>query len=156
MRGCRHADGPKALAETRSNADLHGVWRIWYMSAVPRQGDPTSVDVRRRPQQVSRRNCLSISTIRCLYTMIVGAWPLGPASLHHGDPTAVGIGDVVEVKKVPWTPTNQCAPTLVGLGPDFDIARRESCGNAEKFVAGSLGLETGGSPRDERVQRGKR
>ena len=80
MRGGWNAGRSEALAKTRSDADVHGLQRIWQVSVVSRQGNLGSLGVRRRPQQVSRRNRLNISTIRCLYTMIVGAWSLRPAS----------------------------------------------------------------------------
>jgi len=77
--------------------------------------------------------------------------PLRPASSRHAEdnPTAVGIGDVVEAKKLPRTPTNQRASVLVGHGLDLDVARLESRGNAEESVAGFLGLEVSGGPRNE-------
>lgn len=61
----------------------------------------------------------------------------------------MSIGDVVEAKKVPWTPTDPRASGLTGHGLDLDLARWESRNNAEESVAGFLGLEASGSPRDE-------
>jgi len=69
--------------------------------------------------------------------------------MHHGDSTAVSIGDVVEAQKLPRTPTNQRASVLVGHGLDLDVARRKSCGNVEESVAELLVLEVSGSPRSE-------
>ncbi len=69
--------------------------------------------------------------------------------LHHGDFTAVGIGDVVEAKKLPRTPTNQHASALVEHGFDLDIIRRESRGNAEESIAGFLGWEASDGPQTE-------
>jgi len=39
MRGSRNAHRCEALAKTRSNSDVHGLRRIWRVSAVPRQGN---------------------------------------------------------------------------------------------------------------------
>ena len=69
------------------------------------------------------------------------------------DPTAVGIGDVVEAKEFPRPPTNQRASNLVEHGFDLDLARRESRGDAEEAVADSFGLEVSGGPRNEFGQR---
>ena len=69
------------------------------------------------------------------------------------DPTAVGIGDVVEAKELPRTPTNQRASDLVEHGFGLDVVRRESRGNVEESVAGFLGLEVSGGPRNEFGQR---
>ena len=77
-----------------------------------------------------------------------------PASLHYGDPTAVGVGDVVETKKFPRTPTQPRASDLIDHGPDLDVARRERRGNKKKeSVAAFLGWEVSGGPRNEFVQR---
>jgi len=65
------------------------------------------------------------------------------------DPTAVGIGDVVEAKKLSRTPTNQRASDLVEHGLDLNVAHRESRGIAEESIADFLGLEVSGSPRNE-------
>jgi hypothetical protein len=65
----------------------------------------------------------------------------------------VGIGDVVEAKKLSRTPTNQRASDLVEHGLDLDVARRESRGNVEESVADVLGLEMSGGPRNECGQR---
>jgi hypothetical protein len=65
------------------------------------------------------------------------------------DPAAVGVGDVVEAKKLSRTPTNQRASDLVEHGLDLNLARRESRGIAEESIAGFLGLEASGSPRNE-------
>jgi hypothetical protein len=155
MRGSRNAHRPEALAKTRSNSDVHGLRRIWQMSAVPRQGDLRSIGVRRRCQQVSRRRCFDISSsLGCVYTVVVGASRLRPSSLHHGDSTAVGVGDVVETKKLPRTPTNQRASDLIDHGLDLDVASRDRRGNEkEESVADFLGLEVGSGPRNEFGQR---
>ena len=77
-----------------------------------------------------------------------------PASLHHGDPTAVGVGDVVETKKPPWTPTNQRASGFIDHGLDLDVVCRERRGNKkEESVAALLALEMSGGPRNEFGQR---
>ncbi len=76
-------------------------------------------------------------------------------SVACGDdnPTAVGMGDVVEAKKLPRAPTNRRASAFVVHGLDLDIARGESRGNKKKeSVAAFLGLEVSGSPRKEFVQ----
>jgi hypothetical protein len=65
------------------------------------------------------------------------------------DPTAVGIGDVVEMKKLSRAPANQRASDLVEHGLDLDVARRESRGIAEEAVANFLAWKVSGSPRDE-------
>jgi hypothetical protein len=65
------------------------------------------------------------------------------------DPTAVGIGYVVEDKELPRTPTNQRASDVVEHGFGLDVARRESRGNVEESVADFLGLEVSGGPRNE-------
>jgi len=71
--------------------------------------------------------------------------------LRHGDddPPAVGIGDVVEAKKVTWTPTNPRTSAIVGHRLDLDLARLVSRDDAEESVAGVLGVEVGGGPRNE-------
>ncbi len=69
------------------------------------------------------------------------------------DPTAVGIGDVVEAKKLSRTPTNQRASDFVEHGLDLDVSRRESRGNVEESIADFLGLEVSGGPRNECGQR---
>jgi hypothetical protein len=75
--------------------------------------------------------------------------------LHHDDPTAAGVGDVVQTKELPWTPTNQRASDLAKHGFDLDVVRRERRGNKkEESVADSLGLEVNGGPRSEFVHRG--
>ena len=85
--------------------------------------------------------------------VVVAVWRLRPASLHHVDPTAVGVGDVVETKKLPRTPTNQRASDLTDHGLDLDVSRREPRGNKkEELVAAFLGLEVSGGPRNEFVQ----
>jgi hypothetical protein len=61
----------------------------------------------------------------------------------------VGIGDVVEAKKLPRTPTNHRASDLVSHGLDLDVAGRESRGSVEEAVADFLGLEVSGTPRSE-------
>ena len=81
--------------------------------------------------------------------MVVGAWRQRPASLHHGDPTAVGVGDVVETQKLPRTPANQRASDLIDHGLDLDVARRERRGNKKELVTNFLGLEVSGGPRNE-------
>ena len=94
------------------------------------------------------------ASLGCVYTVVVGAWRRRPASLHHDDPTAVGVGDVVESKKLPRTPTNQRASDLIDHGLDLDVTRRERRGNKkEEAVAGFLGLEVSGGPRNEFGQR---
>lgn len=151
MRRIRYAHHPEALAETRSNFDLHDLRRDWQVPAMPRRGDPGSVGVRRRPQQVGRRRCLDIpSSLGREYAVVVGAWRRCPASLHQDNPTAVCVGDIVETKKLPRTPTNQCAPDIIDHGLDLDVARRERRGNkTEESIAYSLGLEVSGGPRDK-------
>jgi len=122
------------------------------MSAVPRQGDLGSVGVRRRPQQVSRRNCLSISSsVGCVG--VVGAWRLRLASVHHGDSTAVEVGDVVEKKKLPRAPTNERASDIVGIRLDLDVAGRESRGEEQESVAGFPSVEVDDRPGNEFVAR---
>ena len=59
------------------------------------------------------------------------------------------MGDVVEAKKLPRTPTNRRDSAIAAHGLDLDIAHRESRGNAEESVAGFLGLEASGGPRNE-------
>ncbi len=82
--------------------------------------------------------------------MVVASRRLRPASLHHVDPTAVGVGDVVETKKLPRTPTNQRASDLIDHGLDLDVACRERRSNKkEESVAAFLGLEVSGGPRKE-------
>ncbi len=72
------------------------------------------------------------------------------AACGDDDPAAVGIGDVVEAKKVPRTPTNQRASDLIDHGLDLDVTRRERRGNKKKeSVADFLGLEVSGGPRSE-------
>jgi hypothetical protein len=74
--------------------------------------------------------------------------------MHHGDPTAAGVGDVVETKKLPRTPTNQRASDLIDHGLGLDVERRERRGNKkEESVADFLGLEVSGGPRNEFGQR---
>jgi hypothetical protein len=103
---------------------------------------------------VSLRTCCTISSsLGCVDTVVVGAWRLRPASLHHDDPTAMGIGDVAESKELPRTPTNQRASDLVEHGSDLDVTRRESRGNVEESIADYLGLEVSGGPRNELGQR---
>ncbi len=63
------------------------------------------------------------------------------------------MGDVVEAKKLPRTPTNRRDSAIAVHGLDLDIAHRESRGNAEESVAGFLGLEASGGPRNEFGQR---
>ena len=67
------------------------------------------------------------------------------------DPTAVGIGDVVEAKKLSRTPTNQRASDLAEHGLNLDVALWESRDSVEESVADFLGLEVSGSPRNECV-----
>ncbi len=81
--------------------------------------------------------------------MVVAACRLRPASLHHSDLTAGGVGGVVETKKFPRTPTNQRASDVIDHGLGLDVARRESRGNVEESVAAFLGLEVSGGPRKE-------
>ena len=69
------------------------------------------------------------------------------AAYGDDDPTAVGIGDVVEAKKLSRTPTNQRASDLVEHRLNLDVARWESRGIAEESVADFLGLEVSGGPR---------
>jgi hypothetical protein len=65
------------------------------------------------------------------------------------------VGNIVETKKLPRTPTNQRASDLIGHGLDLDVARRERRGNRkEESVADFLGLEVSGGPRNEFVHRG--
>jgi hypothetical protein len=71
------------------------------------------------------------------------------AAASGDDPTAVGIDDVVEAKKLSRTPANPRASDLVEHGLDLDVARRESRGNAEESVADFLGLEMSRGPRNE-------
>ena len=75
------------------------------------------------------------------------------ATGRDGDPTALGMGDVVEVQEVPRTPTNQRASDLVEHGFDFDVVRRESRGNVEESITRFLGLEVSCGPRNEFDQR---
>jgi hypothetical protein len=63
------------------------------------------------------------------------------------------MGDVVEAKEVPRTPTNRRGSDLVEHGFDFDVVGRESCGNTEESIAGFSGLEVSGRPRTEFDQR---
>ena len=94
---------------------------------------------------------------RFLVGTVCRSWRLRPASLHHGDPTAVGVGDVVETKKLPWTPTNKRASDLIDHGLDLDVACREHRSNKkEESVAAFLGLEVSGGPRNEFDQWGGR
>jgi hypothetical protein len=65
----------------------------------------------------------------------------------------MGIGDVVEAKEVPRTPTNQRASDLVEHGFGLDVARRESRRNVEESVADFLGQKVSGGPRNEFGQR---
>ena len=86
--------------------------------------------------------------------LVVGAWRLRPASVHHDDPTALGIHDVVETEKLPRTPTNQRPSDLIDHGLGLDVACREGRGNTkDKLVADLLGLEVRGGPRNELVRR---
>ena len=92
-----------------------------------------------------------------------GGWPphLGASGLvtavsaacGDDNPTAVGMGDVVEAKEVPRTPTNQRASDLVEHGFDLDVARRESRRDVQESIADSFGLEMSGGPRNEFGQR---
>ncbi len=87
--------------------------------------------------------------------MGVGPWswaPLRPASLNHGDPTAVGKGHVVETEELPRAPTNQRTSDLIDHGLDLDVARRERRGNKKELVTNFLGLEVSGGSRNEFVQ----
>ncbi len=85
---------------------------------------------------------------------VVAAWRLRPASLHYGDPTAAGVGGVVETKELPRTPTNQRASDLIDHGLGLDVAHWEHRGNKKKeSIAAFLGLEVSGSPRKEFGQR---
>ena len=76
------------------------------------------------------------------------------AACGDDNPTAVGMGDVVEAKKLPRTPTNQRASDLVEHGFDLDVARRESPRDVQESIADSFGLEMRGGPRNEFGQRG--
>ena len=76
------------------------------------------------------------------------------AACGDDNPTAVGIGDVVEAKKLPRTPTNRRASALVVHGRDRDIARGESRRDVQESIADSFGLEMRGGPRNEFGQRG--
>ena len=69
----------------------------------------------------------------------------------HGndDPPAVGIRDVVEAQKVARTPTNPRTSAIVGHRLAFDLARLLGRDDAEESVAGYLGVEVSGSPRNE-------
>ncbi len=85
--------------------------------------------------------------------VVVAACRLRPASLHHSDPTAGGVGGVVETKKLPRTPTNQRASDVIDHGLGLDVAHWQRRGNKKKeSVAAFLGLEVSGSPRKEFVQ----
>ncbi len=85
--------------------------------------------------------------------VVVAACRLRPASLHHNDPTAEGVGGVVEAKKLPRTPTNQRASDVIDHGLGLDVAHWQRRGNKKKeSVAAFLGLEVSGSPRKEFVQ----
>ena len=63
------------------------------------------------------------------------------------DPTAVGIGDVVESQELPPTPANPRSSSLLGHRVDIDVGPPESRDTAEESVTGFLALEAGGSPR---------
>ncbi len=63
------------------------------------------------------------------------------------------MGDVVEAKEVPRTPTNQRASDLVEHGFDLDVARRESRRDVQDSIADSFGLEMSGGPGNEFGQR---
>ena len=77
--------------------------------------------------------------------------PGWPVTLRHGndDPPAVGIGDVVEAKKVTRAPTNPRASAIVGQRLDLDLVRLLGRDDAEESVAGYFGVEVSGSPRNE-------
>jgi hypothetical protein len=65
------------------------------------------------------------------------------------------MGNIVETKKLPRTPTNQRTSALIDHGLDLDVVRRERRGNKEEEpVAVFLGLEVSGGPRNEFVRRG--
>ncbi len=82
--------------------------------------------------------------------VVVAAWRLRPASLLHRDPTAGGVGGVVEAKKLPRTPTNRRASDLIDHGLGLDVSHWERRGNKKKeSIAAFLGLEVSGSPRKE-------
>jgi hypothetical protein len=73
------------------------------------------------------------------------------------DPTAVGIGDVVETKKVSRTPTNPRTSAHVKHGLDLDLGRLPGRDNGEELIARFLGLEASGGPGNEvRNRRGVR
>ena len=77
------------------------------------------------------------------------------AACGDDDPTAVGVGEVVEAKETPGTPTKRRASALAVHGLDLDSARGESRSAAEESVASFFGSEAGGSPRREIGQRNK-
>ncbi len=82
--------------------------------------------------------------------VVVAAWRLRPASLLHRDPTAGGVGGVVEAKKLPRTPTNRRASDLIDHGLGLDVAHWERRGNKkEELVAAFLGLKVSRGPRNE-------
>lgn len=61
----------------------------------------------------------------------------------------MGIGDVVEAKKLTRPPTNPRASAIVGTGLDLHFGRLPRRDNAEELVAGFLGLEVSAGPRNE-------
>jgi len=73
------------------------------------------------------------------------AWSRG----GDDDPTAVGIRDIVQTKKVPRTPTNQGASAFLRHGRDLHLGRLLSRENADESVAGFYSVETSGRPRTE-------
>ncbi len=76
------------------------------------------------------------------------------ADCGDDNPTAVGMGDVVEAKELPRTPTNQRASDLIDHGLGLDVSHWERRGNKKKeSIAAFLGLEVSGSPRKEFGQR---
>ena len=75
------------------------------------------------------------------------------AACGNGDPTAVGVGDVVEKKKVSRAPTNERSSDIVGHRLDLDVAGRESRGEEQESVTGFLSVEVGDGPGNESVAR---